>query len=172
MKNLIFLLFALLVSLPQSHATSAYIKLGGDTPNVRVLTSFTPSVTDTTNLTRTANWYKNADGQMVITYRLKWTGANGGGGGNLGVDLPTGYTFNQSRYLGTFDAVQLTTEKFPYVGTWEHVGDNTKPLTFFPADTNTFNMEAHYGPVLAEVSTSSGDLIEATLAVWVVGPGF
>jgi hypothetical protein len=146
----------------------------GSNPQKAVLTSFTPDIGTNTNTTRTGRYYRNADGQMVLNYRIVWTGAPGGVGATFKFVLPTGYTFDQTRHLGTFDGVQATATKFPTTGDLSDVGTNTLPLNAYAHSSTQFSLEIPYGPVLLDdrASLLSGDSLEITVTAWVVGAGF
>jgi hypothetical protein len=138
------------------------------------ITSFTPDIGTNTNATRTGNYYKNADGQMVANYRIVWTGAPGGAGATFKFVLPTGYTFDQTRYLGTFDGVQATATKLPTTGDLSDVATNTLPVVAYAHSSTQFCLEIPYGPVLLDNRGTllSGDSLEITVTIWVTGPGF
>jgi hypothetical protein len=169
MKKLYALLLALLIPI---HVFAGYVQLGGNSPAKAVLTTFTPAPTVSANVTKTGNWYKNADGQMVVTYRLLWTGNNGGAGSVFKLPLPTGYSIDQSRYLGTFDGVQGTSVRFSLTGGYFDQGTNELPLVAFAFNGSTFEFDIPYGPVMLDDRPNASDLLDVTLRVWVTGPGF
>lgn len=139
-----------------------------------VLNSFTPDIGTNTNATRTGNWYKNADGQLVANYRVVWTGAPGGAGATFKFVLPNSCAFDQTRYLGTFDGVQTTATKFPTDGDLSDASTNTLPVVAYAHSSTQFCLEIPYGPVFVDnrATLLSGDSLEITITAWVTGAGF
>jgi hypothetical protein len=163
------LLFAFLIAPVFSQADYISVRPGLSKPS---LTSFTPALSVNTNCTRTGRYYKNADGQMVINYRLLWTGASGGAGAAMTLALPSGYTFDQSRYLGTFDGVESTATKLPLEGYFFNHGSNVEGYGLYANNTNTMRMHRFYNGVIGDDGFDDQDNIDVWVKVWVVGPGY
>ena len=100
------------------------------------LQAYTPVLTNGTNGTPTAFWYR--DGQWLeVNGLITWTGA--GEAGALAIALPTGLVMATSLLTGGTDAgAQLST----YIGSgqWRDAGAQFEPIAVLFASSTTVNL--------------------------------
>jgi hypothetical protein len=164
--------FAALALAPAS-APASYISVGSNFSQKATLNTYTPAIPVLANATVNANWFKDpSSGQMVLAFRVKWTGANGGAGAAFKLPLPTGYTFDQSRYSGTFDGAGNTSQKFTTTGEFYNQGVNIEGPVAAAFDASTLSVELLYVGLMTDSRPGTDDLLDITVRVWVNGPGF
>lgn len=135
------------------------------------ITSFAPTLSAFANCTKTGQYFKNADGQAVISFRVDASGALGGASA-LVFTLPNSLALDTTKYLGTVAGDDSTSIKLPLQGYWWDQGAAPRMIGARSVSTTTFELHDHGNGVVNANQVAAGDSLDITLTLWVTGVGF